>query len=107
MFNKAPIYIWNEIKEYLYAEEQITLTTISKESRIIKITNLFDFIDSVAFTLLTNDILKKYKDVRKLIANNMITDDGIKHMKLTKLDLYFNYGITNDGIKHMKLDELI
>jgi len=71
---------------------------------------IYDFciIDQKFLKLLSDDILKNYKHIKKLNAshNHNITDSGISHMKLHILSARgHKCGITNDGIKHMNLHQ--
>src|SRR5438445_7153922 len=68
----------------------------------------FHNIDSKYLKILSDNILKNYKYVKKLNAyyTHNITDKGISHMNLHTLDASFSCTITDRGISHMNLHTL-
>lgn len=103
-----PIEIWQEILEYSDFLSQIRLPQACKyfhENLII-----YDFydIDPKYIKKLTDNILKNYKHITKLNLsyNQYVTNEGIKNLKLYKLNASWSQ-ITAEGIKHMKLHTLI
>src|SRR5439155_25275361 len=100
-----PIEIYQEILEYSNYLTQIRLLQVCKyfhDNLKIYIDNLYD--SNIKYLhLLSDDIIKNYKHIRKLDAscNEKITNKGIQHLKLHTLNSAWNNNITDDGIEHM------
>src|SRR5437016_10422026 len=98
------IEIYQEILDRSDFLSQIRMTQLDKYLHMnLKIHNFFD-INEGYLRLLSDDILKNYKYVKKLNSeySHIITDEGIKHMNLHTLDARYNPKITDKGIKHMR-----
>ena len=104
-----PTDIYQEILEQTDFLTQIRLTQLCKH--FYNNLKIYDFytINYKYLNLLSDDILKNYKYIRKLDAfdNPRITDEGIKHLSLHTLyaavpNKYMdNPTITDTGISHM------
>ena len=100
-----PIELYQEILERSDFKCQIRLTQLNNcLYNNLRIYDLFN-IDECYSKLLSDNILKNYKYIKKLDAhsNLNITDEGISHMNLHTLSALNNSKITDDGIKHMNL----
>src|SRR5438445_351056 len=103
--------IYQEILDRTDFLSQIRLTQLAKYFYFtLRIYDFFN-VDQSYLDALSDDILKNYKYIKKLNANNIcglpcITDEGISHMKLHTLYAKDNSKITDEGIKHMNLYSL-
>jgi len=106
---KIPTDIIKEISKYLNIQTLIKLSQVSKLFKSgVKIIN-FTKIDSETIKM-TDEILQLpiLNDLQSLYAHNnkLITDQGIKNLKLIKLNASENPNITDQGIKNLKLIKL-
>src|SRR5437899_3073449 len=94
-----------ELSDFL---SQIRLTQLDKCLYNNLIIYNFYNIDDNYLKLLSDNILKNHKYIKKLniFQNRNVTNEGIKDMKLYTLDASGNPNITDKGIKHMKLHTL-
>src|SRR5436853_219989 len=106
---ELPIEIYQEILARSGFLCQIRLTQLNKYYN--KNLKIYDFlnIDYKYRRLLSDNVLKKYKYIKKLCTSGSgenITNVGISHMNLHTLNASYNSKITDEGISHMKLHTL-
>jgi len=96
----VPMEIWQLILDSLNLRSQLIIYQLCKIfNKRLKITNFYDIGERYIYKL-TNDILKRYNDIKFLnIRGTNVTDEGIQHLKLEKLST--NKFITDNGIKYM------
>src|SRR5438445_3225410 len=106
-YHYLPIELYQEILERSEFINQIRLTQLNKYLHInLKIYDFYN-IQTKYILLLSDDILKNYRYIKKLNAYN-ITDKGISHINLHTLNAAcYGCQITNNGILHMNLHTLI
>src|SRR5438445_4539904 len=99
------IELYQEILERSDFICQIRLTQLSR--CIHNNLKIYDFYNIDSTYLLSDDILKNYKYIKKLHTSNtsqILTDKGLKHLNLHTLNAEgYHSKITDEGIKHMKL----
>src|SRR5438445_4973844 len=104
LLSVLPVEIVQVILKFSDFLSQIRLTQLSRYlHKNLKIYDFYD-IDSKYLRLLSNDIIKNYKHIKKLNINcSNITNEGISHLNLHTLNTGSNSLITDEGILHMKL----
>ena len=98
--DKLPIEIWQQLLDIVDLLSQIRLTQVNSYlHNNLKITDFYNI--GLYHFKLRDDILKNYKYIKKLEANDKISDEGIGHLDLYLLDTNYNNKISDYGIKDM------